>query len=499
MNLPTQARLHLASTPMEDALSTLRAERSTSSGPCTISVSTSFGFAADVDPYAANIDGRLAASLLLALLATSMSCASRTVGVTRSAPGTARVASSRPLGLDLYRPEPADNPTRPATVTLGRSLFRERRLSRDRSLACVDCHRPDRAFTDGRAKAVGVYGRRGARSVPTIVNRAWGEAFFWDGRIDTLEEQVLQPIVAELEMDLTVDDAVERLRGTPRYRTAFRETFGRDVNGDDLARALAAYVRTIEAGASAYDRYVWGEPAALSPEAQLGLLLPLFLSARAAVRAKTSATSATLQTNLEEADDLRRDARRYLALARTMWVPARVRLVAVGGGSGAGKTTLARRLAPAVGPAPGAIVLRSDIERKRLMGVSPQTQLGPDSYAAGVTRQVYRILAERAREILAEEHAVIVDAVYGDPVERAMLADVAKACGVAFTGFWLDAPLATLTARLESRTNDASDATPLIAARQLDRDTAPTSWIHLDATGDAERVWHAARHEVTTS
>ena len=133
------------------------------------------------------------------------------------------------------------------------------------------------------------------------------------------------------------------------------------------------------------------------------------------------------------------------------------------------------------------------------MGVSPQTRLGADSYADGVTRQVYRILAERAREILAEGHAVIVDAVYGDPVERAMLADVAKACGVPFTGFWLDAPLATRTARLESRTDDASDATAQIAARQLDRNTAPTSWIHLDGTRDAERVWHAARHEVTTS
>ena len=214
--------------------------------------------------------------LLLALVAPMMSCASKTVGVTRaepSAPGTARAASSRPLGLDLYRPEPADNPTAPATVTLGRRLFRERLLSRDRSLACVDCHRPDRAFTDGRAKAVGVYGRRGPRSVPTIVNRAWGESFFWDGRIATLEEQVLQPILAGLEMDLSIDEAVERLRGTSPYPAAFRETFGRDLNRDDLARALAAYVRTIQSGASPFDRYVWGEPDALSPDAQAGLRL----------------------------------------------------------------------------------------------------------------------------------------------------------------------------------------------------------------------------------
>ena len=191
----------------------------------------------------------------------------------QSAPEAVGVESGRPLGLDLYRPEPADNPTLPATVTLGRRLFHERRLSRDSSLACVDCHRPDRAFTDGRAKAVGVFGRRGPRSVPTIVNRAWGESFFWDGRIATLEAQVLEPIVARLEMDLTIDEAIERLRATSPYPTAFRDAFGRDVNRDDLARALAAYVRTIKAGASPFDRYVWGEPDALSPDAQAGLRL----------------------------------------------------------------------------------------------------------------------------------------------------------------------------------------------------------------------------------
>ena len=101
----------------------------------------------------------------------------------------------------------------------------------------------------------------------------WGESFFWDGRIDTLEAQVLEPIVAELEMDLTIDEAVERLRGTNPSPAAFRDTFGRDVNRDDLARALAAYVRTIQSGASPFDRYVWGEPAAFSSDERAGLRL----------------------------------------------------------------------------------------------------------------------------------------------------------------------------------------------------------------------------------
>ena len=164
-----------------------------------------------------------------------------------------RADPRRLLGLDLYRPVREGNPLTPGKVKLGRRLFRERLLSRDRSLACADCHQPKRAFTDGRAKAVGVYGRQGPRSVPTIVNRAWGESFFWDGRIQTLEEQVVQPILAELEMDLTIEEAVERLRGKRRYRKGFRRVFGREVNGEDLARTLAAYVRTIQAGDSPYD------------------------------------------------------------------------------------------------------------------------------------------------------------------------------------------------------------------------------------------------------
>ena len=181
--------------------------------------------------------------------------------------------SGRPLGLDLYRPVPLGNPLTPEKIKLGRRLFRERLLSRDRSLACADCHQPRRAFTDGRARSVGVYGRPGPRSVPTLINRAWGESFFWDGRIQTLEEQVLQPITSRGEMDLTLEEAVERLRSKRRYRKAFERVFEREVNSEDLGRALAAYVRTIQAGNSPYDRYLLGDATALSAEAREGLQL----------------------------------------------------------------------------------------------------------------------------------------------------------------------------------------------------------------------------------
>ncbi len=195
-----------------------------------------------------------------------------TVGVSRSDP-KAEANSGRPLGLDLYQPEPANNRATAEKVQLGQRLFRERLLSRDRSIACVDCHQAKRAFADGRAKAVGVYGRQGPRSVPTLINRAWGESFFWDGRTSTLEEQVVLPIQAETEMDLTLDEAVMRLSQKRRYRKAFAAVFDRGPNADDLAQALAAYVRTILAGDSPYDRYLFGKPDALSEQELVGLKL----------------------------------------------------------------------------------------------------------------------------------------------------------------------------------------------------------------------------------
>ncbi len=96
-----------------------------------------------------------------------------------------------PLGLDLYLPVPDDNPMTPANVALGRKLFFDPILSRDQSLACASCHKPERAFTDGRATSEGVFGRKGPRNVPTLINRAYGKTHVWDGRTTSLEQQVL--------------------------------------------------------------------------------------------------------------------------------------------------------------------------------------------------------------------------------------------------------------------------------------------------------------------
>jgi cytochrome c peroxidase len=160
-----------------------------------------------------------------------------------------------PLGLDLYMPVPEDNPLSLQKVELGRRLFRDRRLSRDRSVACSSCHDPDRAFSDGRPVAIGIGRQVGRRSAPALINRGYGRAFFWDGRAATLEEQVLQPIQDPKEMNMTLGEASERV-GLPPH---------------EISRALASYVRSILSGNSRFDRFVNGDRRALSPEQQEGL------------------------------------------------------------------------------------------------------------------------------------------------------------------------------------------------------------------------------------
>ena len=169
-----------------------------------------------------------------------------------------------PAGLDLYFPVPETNPLTPEKVTLGRRLFFDPILSRDWSVSCAACHDPLLAFTDGRTISRGVSGTEGMRNAPTLVNRAYGESQFFDGRASTLEEQAILPIQAPTELDLGLEEAVRRLRDSPDYEALFRATFGRAPTAEDLGRALASYVRTIFAGDSPVDRYINGDGAALS-------------------------------------------------------------------------------------------------------------------------------------------------------------------------------------------------------------------------------------------
>ncbi len=185
--------------------------------------------------------------------------------------------------------------------------------------------------------------------------------------------------------------------------------------------------------------------------------LPLFLACRAAVRAVV-AMARTEQLSAEEQGALHAEIRRNAALARDYLAPAPPLLIAVGGLSGTGKSTLAAELAAHIGPAPGALHVRSDVERKRLFGVPETQRLERQHYRIGVAERVYSILEDKARRALGAHHAVIVDAVFAKPEERSAIEEVARSCGYAFIGLWLTASPELLILRVEHRQGDASDA-----------------------------------------
>jgi aminoglycoside phosphotransferase family enzyme/predicted kinase len=217
-------------------------------------------------------------------------------------------------------------------------------------------------------------------------------------------------------------------------------------------------------------------------------LLPLFLSCRAAVRAKTSATAARLQPDVRRAHELQVLAREYLAMAEGLLNPPRPCLIAIGGFSGTGKSTLARGLAPAVGAVPGAVVVRSDEIRKRLSGVPPLHRLGPAGYSSEVSERVYATAAERAKLTIQEGHSAIVDAVYARPGDRQAIEHVAAAMSVPFAGIWLEAPVITLVARTEQRRNDPSDADAEVIRLQQQQGTGAMTWHRLDASSSPDTV-----------
>jgi predicted kinase len=170
-------------------------------------------------------------------------------------------------------------------------------------------------------------------------------------------------------------------------------------------------------------------------------------------------------------------------MARAFLEPSPVRLVAIGGRSGSGKSTGAALIAPRLAPAPGAVVLRSDVIRKRLFGVRPDTRLGPEAYTDATNRLVYESLADQARTIIAAGSSVIIDAVFARVDDRRAIAQVARDTGVTFTGLWLDAPAQTLRDRVEARSHDASDATTIVVNQQLASIGTPTEWHVIDASG----------------
>jgi uncharacterized protein len=221
-------------------------------------------------------------------------------------------------------------------------------------------------------------------------------------------------------------------------------------------------------------------------------LLPLFLSVRAAVRALVSFTRHEL---CPDDPACLTEARSYFALALRLIAPARPSLIAIGGRSGTGKSVLARGIAGRIEPAPGAIVLRSDVIRKELAGVDALTRLPGAAYTRESSHQVYGEMFDRAREVLAQGHSAVLDGVFLLEAERTTAAGIAAEAGVDFHGVFLTATPDVRVQRIGLRRTDASDATEKVARDQEDIDTGTMVWQLVDASGTpAETLARTAPH-----
>src|SRR5262245_4430959 len=215
--------------------------------------------------------------------------------------------------------------------------------------------------------------------------------------------------------------------------------------------------------------------------------LPLFLSLRAAIRAKVTAAR---MANVDGAGRAAaaRAARDYFRLAVDLIAPPAPRLVAVGGLSGTGKSVLARMLAPEIAPAPGAVRLRSDVERKAMFGVPENEKLPGHAYTAEVSQKVYAAVADKGRRVAAAGHSAILDAVFARADERAAVADLARTNKFTFLGLFLVADLATRIARVGERVHDASDANAEVARQQESYELGDLDWTQIDASGTPEQT-----------
>jgi len=238
-----------------------------------------------------------------------------------------------------------------------------------------------------------------------------------------------------------------------------RDGFGRP---DDYRHSVAADIRQMRDQGERLD------PAASEALA----LLPMFLSRRASIRAFVDASIAAVGGG----DTAR--ARDYQRVALGFLQPAPPSLLAIGGLSGSGKTTRALQVAPEIGRAPGAVVVRSDVERKRLAGVPLEQRMPAGSYTQDASAKVYAVMFERAEQALRAGQSVVVDAVFAKPEERQAAESLARKIDVPFEGLWLDVPKEVAQARVAARTGDASDATPNVIERQFGYDLGEITWRH---------------------
>ena len=210
----------------------------------------------------------IAAIALLTL--NEISLAGANTPATDSLPGVAKLMAEyqRPSWI----PFPDDNPHSAAKERLGRALYFDPRLSRSNMQSCSSCHNPSLAWGDGLPKGVGDHMNPLGRRSPSILNAAWAEAFMWDGRFETLEQQALGPIQSGVEMNMSLTDLIPKLEAVEEYRQMFADAYdgSPEITGEKIAKAIATFERTVVSGTAPFDRWIAGDADAISESAQRG-------------------------------------------------------------------------------------------------------------------------------------------------------------------------------------------------------------------------------------
>jgi len=317
-----------------------------------------------------------------------------------------------------------------------------------------------------------------AAGLPADAVRRWqdGTLAALDAGAGLIERRAASGFVRRAHGDLHLGNLL-LWQGRPAPFDALE--FDEDLAIIDLGYDLAFLLMDLEHRVSrAAANRVLGRYVGRSGDAALVGLLPPFLSMRAMVRAHVEASRGNGGVD-------------YLDAALSALQPVAPVVVAIGGLMGTGKTTLARGLAPELGPAPGALVLRSDEVRKRLQAVRPEVRLPSSAYDVASHRRTDAALLANVRDAIAGRHAVVVDATFLDPGLRESVAGAARAAGVPFVGLWLHAPMAELEHRVAARLGDASDATVAVL-RAVSAVVPPGDWRHIEAT-DAGAALREAR------
>ena len=211
-------------------------------------------------------------ALLFVLAVIAFSCSQQTRQPIAVQPLGRAITIEAPLGLPPV-PIPADNPPTSEAIALGRRLYFEKQLSRDNTFSCGNCHSPSLHFADGLPVASGVNAQQGTRNTPSVLNAAYYQTQFWDGRASSLEQQASMPIANPKEMNLPHEVCVTKLQASQSYRDEFAKVFGAGpITMEKLEKALASFERTLLSGNSPFDQYQYGgKKKALSAAAIRGL------------------------------------------------------------------------------------------------------------------------------------------------------------------------------------------------------------------------------------